>query len=76
MIGVIRSFWGEYCSLQSSFGLRTLVFAGKILTEEAADDWLRNFNECNMKLQCNNQEVEESINRLEREMNYLGVSCL
>lgn len=39
-----KEFVRDYCSQQSSFGLRTLVFAKKHISEMAASEWLKRFN--------------------------------
>jgi phospholipid-translocating ATPase len=55
-------------------GLRTLVFAQKILSEDQAQQFMEQLKQSQQKLEGRDQHILKTVNKLEKDMDLLGVS--
>ena len=64
----------EACENLASEGLRTLVFAQKVLTERQAEQFLEHLDKASKRLKNRELHVNRVQNSIEKDMDYLGVT--
>ena len=64
----------EFCENLAMDGLRTLVFAQKVLTEEQANQFLDKLKEARQKLKHREQAICKVVNELDNDLEFLGVT--
>ena len=55
-------------------GLRTLVFAQKILTQEECDNFMKSYTEALNSMSQRESKIQVALKQIEFEMNFIGVS--
>ena len=64
----------EFCEQLAMEGLRTLVFAQKILTQEECDNFMKSYTEALNSMSQRESKIQVALKQIEFEMNFIGVS--
>mmetsp|Transcript_9353 Transcript_9353/g.7123 ORF Transcript_9353/g.7123 Transcript_9353/m.7123 type:complete len:160 (-) Transcript_9353:1213-1692(-) len=64
----------EFCESLAMDGLRTLVIAQKVLTQEAAQAFLAKYHEAAQKLKHRDYHVQACVAEFEKDLEFLGVT--
>lgn len=64
----------EFCESLAMEGLRTLVIAQKVLTQEQTDSFLQKYKIASAKLKQREQHIQAAVGELEHELEFLGVT--
>ena len=64
----------EHCENLANEGLRTLVFAQKLLTDEETDEFLEELKKAQTKVFNREKSVMQVLQKLEKDMDFLGVT--
>ena len=55
-------------------GLRTLVFAQKVMNEKEVDDFMELYNNAMGQMNKREMHIQNALNHLEQNMDFIGVS--
>lgn len=64
----------EFCEQLAMEGLRTLVFAQKILTQEECDNFMKSYTEALNSMSQRENKIQIALKQIEFGMNFIGVS--
>lgn len=64
----------EFCEQLAMEGLRTLVFAQKLLTQEECDNFMKSYTEALNSMSQRESKIQVALKQIEFEMNFIGVS--
>lgn len=64
----------EFCEQLAMEGLRTLVFAQKVLTEEESEKFMTTYNQALNTMSHREQKIQLALKQIELDMNFIGVS--
>ena len=64
----------EFCEQLAMEGLRTLVFAQKVMNEKEVDDFMELYNNAMGQMNKREMHIQNALNHLEKNMDFIGVS--
>ena len=64
----------EFCEQLALEGLRTLVFAQKVLTEQEYQTFMAAYEQASSAMNNREKQITQSMKLIEKDMEFLGVS--
>jgi phospholipid-translocating ATPase len=64
----------EFCEQLALEGLRTLVFAQKVLTEQEYQTFMTAYEQASSAMNNREKQITQSMKLIEKDMEFLGVS--
>jgi magnesium-transporting ATPase (P-type) len=66
----------EHTALLSGKGLRTLVFSQGVIEKEVYEAWAEKYRVAQAALEDRKEKMEETVNELEKDMEFLGITAV